>query len=98
MDVRSGGEHHGLDAPGDALVVAPGHDRERAGRAPLIERGRLLAEYEVEHATGAERDLGVARMHAALADERRLLVAEERGDRRRTGQRGRGADNAARID
>ena len=35
---------------------------------------------------------------AALADERRLLVADEGGDRRRAGQRRRRADHAARVD
>ena len=35
---------------------------------------------------------------AALADERRLLVADERGDRRRARQRGRRPDDPARVD
>ena len=52
----------------------------------------------VEHPAGAEGDLGEAGAHAALPDERALLVAHERGDRRRPVERGRLADGAAGVD
>ena len=50
--------------------------RGRGPRPPA-----LAAEAHVEHPAGAERDLGLARPHAALAEQRRLLVADEGGDR-----------------
>ena len=62
-------------------VTRPSWRHATIGNVPrataLVERaGGRVAEHDVEHAAGAERDLGVARAHAALADERRLLVAE----------------------
>ena len=75
-------------------VPAPRHDREAAAVALALEPGALLAEVEVEHAAGAEGDLGQPRPHAALADQARLLVADERRDRRRAVERGGLADDA----
>ena len=43
--------------------------------ARVASDGSARADDEVEHAAGAEGDLGRPRAHAALADERRLLVA-----------------------
>ena len=61
-----------------SAVCAPRDDRERAVLAAFARtRAAVVAEHEVEHAAGAERDLGVAVAHAALADERRLLIAEQ---------------------
>ncbi len=42
--------------------------------------GSLVTDAEVQHGTGAESDLGVARFEAALADERALLVADKAAD------------------
>ena len=82
-----GREHDRFDAP--RRVRRRGATR-RSGTCRAVPRsvngGGVVAEREVEHAAGAERDLGVAVVHAALTDERRLLVAEQRGDRRRAGQ------------
>ena len=60
--------------------------------------GRCGPTHEVEHAAGAEGDLGRAGGDAALADERRLLVADDAADQRRAGQGGGLADGAARVD
>ena len=58
-------------------VVAPRDDRERAGRARARRTsGRVGAEHEVEHAAGAERDLGVGR--AARSPGRRATPAGRR--------------------
>ena len=74
-------------------VPAPGDDRERAGRPWRSATGRLGPDAHVEHAAGAERDLGHARPDAALPDERRLLVADQGGDRRRAVERTGDADD-----
>ena len=72
-------------------VVAPPRRQatigKRAARAPRVERRAASAPtHEVEHAAGAEGDLGQPGPHAALADERRLLVAGDAADRRRAGR------------
>ena len=69
LDVGAGRQHDRLDAPGRHAVAAPGHDREAAARRPArSNRGRSAAEVQVEHAAGAEGDLGLAGRDAALAD------------------------------
>ncbi len=59
--------------------------------------GSLRTEHEIEHSAGAEGDLRGPARHAGLADEARLLVADERGDGRRPRQRGRRADHPGRV-
>jgi hypothetical protein len=76
--------------------VAPRRSNVPALRA--CRRTEARAEHEVEHAARPKGDLGVAGPHATLADERRLLVADERGDGRRARQRTRFADDPARVD
>ena len=92
LDRLAGGEHERLDAPGDPSVAAPGRDGERPVRPALGELGPDRADAHVEHPARAEGHLGQTRPGAALADERRLLVAGDPGDRRRAGQGARRAD------
>ena len=73
-------EHDRFDAPRDAAAVAPRDDRERAVLAALRERRRRVVEHDVEHAAGAERDLGVAA--AARSPGRRATPAGRRRARR----------------
>ena len=82
FDVRAGGEHDPLDPPRQIAIARPQgqRDRCRAG-IRLVPRGRTVVGAEVEHPAGAERDLRPAAHHAVLADERRLLIAEDAGDR-----------------
>ena len=78
-----------------APAAGPRHDRERAAAGlGLRTAGRRSPRHDVEHAAGAEGDLGLAGPHAGLPDQRALLVADERGDRRPAGQRGGLADRA----
>ena len=53
---------------------------------------------QVEHAARAEGDLGATGLDATLADQRGLLVAEHRRDRRGSGDRGRVADDTDGVD
>ena len=82
LDVGPGRQHHGLDAPRQLPVAAPGHDREGALLALPVERRPVGADAHVEHPAGAEGDLGQPGQDAALADERRLLVADQGRQRR----------------
>ncbi len=91
-------EHHGFDPPRHPGSVTPRHDGKRSRGSTLVERGSGLAENDVEHGAGPEGDLGVAGPYAALPDQRSLLVAEQRRDRRCSRQRLRGADDAGGID
>ncbi len=77
-------------------LASPGDDREAPARTLPFEGGSLLAEVEVEHATGAEGDLGQARTNAALADQARLLVTHQGRDGRGTVER-RGRPEQARA-
>ena len=64
----------------------------------LRRRRRFRPAAHVEHPTRAERDLGHPRLDASLADERRLLVADEAADRWAAGEGGRLADDVGRVD
>ena len=81
-------------------VVAPSTRRVTIGNVPDGPRsnGAFGADDDVEHPAGAERDLGVAGPHAALAEQRRLLVAEHAGDRGRAGQGPGLTDDTGRVD
>ena len=98
LHAGSRGEHDRFDAVRRGAVFPPRDDREGAVPAPFGERGWGGPEREIEHGAGAERDLGVPVVHAALADERRLLVAENGRDRGRAGKRGCRRDHAGGVD
>ena len=89
LHVGAGREHDRLDAPRDARRRAArrrsGTCRPRRGaRTPgARRRGTRSSMPPVPNVI-----LAMPGPHAALADERRLLVAGERGDRRRARQRG----------
>ena len=80
LHVGAGRQHDRLEAPGRARRRGArrrsGTCRRRPGRRTT---GRSGPTHEVEHAAGAEGDLGQAGRDAALADERRLLVADDAG-------------------
>ena len=107
MSPRSSRSHSTL-LPADSMiastphVMAPPRDHAAIGNVPWWLRaavaGGSVAVADVEHAAGAERDLGPAGPDAALADERALLVADEGGDRRGAGQRRGVADDAGGVD
>ena len=79
-----------------APLAAPGDDRERAVRAACRERGPVAARGTTSSMPPVPKViLACPGAHAALPDERRLLVAGDAGDRRRTRQ-GRGLADARR--
>ena len=78
----AGGQHDGLDAPRELPVPLPGDDGEAAALAPDGEPGPRLAQAHVQHAPRTEGGLGQARPGAALTDQRRLLIADQRAQLR----------------
>ena len=82
--------------------MAPRCDHAAIGNVPWWLPGgrvrRSVAVADVEHAAGAERDLGPAGPDATLADEGSLLVPDQGGDRRGAGQRRGVADDAGGVD
>ena len=98
LHVGAGRQHDRLGAPRQLAVARPGDDRVGAVGRPPVRRRRRRPGAQVEHPARSERDLGLAAAHASLTDERRLLVADEGGDRRCAGQRRRLADDAAGVD
>ena len=79
--------------------MLPGHDGERAvGAAGREGRCRPRLQAHVQHPAGAEGDLDVSGPDAAGTHQRCLLVTDESGDRRRTGQIACLGQHAAAVD
>ena len=78
--------------------VAPGDDRECSLLETLRVARRRRVEHDIEHPAGTEGRLDRARMDAALAEQRGLLVTDHAGDRRGAVQHLRQPDPTARID
>ena len=94
LDVGASRQHDAFDAPGEDASQRP--DREWIG-AMGITVGRLgcaAIGAHVEHATRAERDLGLAGSNTSLANERCLLIADECGDWRAARERCGMSDHA----
>src|SRR5262249_60258100 len=91
-------QHDSFESPGVLAADAPADDRERPARAAHGETGWCVTEHEVEHSSGAEGDLDVAAVEAALPEQRCLLVTGDPCDRRRARERGRVPDDAGRVE
>ncbi|CAB4885956.1 unannotated protein [freshwater metagenome] len=87
LHVRSCRQHDGLDAPGGLAVAAPCHDGERAMCGAVGVGWGVRPGAQVEHAAGAEGDLGLPGAYATLPHHRCLLIAGQAGDQRCAGQR-----------
>ena len=78
INIGAGGEHYGLDAPGEGTVAAPGHDREDALSGAVASVRGVAVGAHVQHSAGAKRDFRLTGAYAALPDEAALLVADKR--------------------
>ncbi len=98
LHAGAGGEHDGLDPPGDHPRPAPADDRDGPGGTADRTGWAVGAEALVEHPAGAEGGLGLSWSGAALADERGLLVAGDTRDGRPAGEHAGGPHRAGGVD
>src|SRR6185295_6172878 len=79
FDRGPGDEDRAFERVGGPPAAAP----RRRGQQPVARADRFLAGVEQQEAAGAVGRLGHARREAGLAEQRRLLVARDPGDRER---------------